>query len=309
MRNSQLERELEIFASQQAHWEEIRRTSERVEQLVQAFNNAESRELKELKAISEKAKVLEGEHLALQKRFKEAEHHIVNLERAAQSAKQNVALAQDHATELEQRNKDMETELDATRARLEETDDIRMQLDSDLALVKLQLEEKEKAERNAKVRQFYRPLINPLLNITCQEKEVQLQTEISSLQTELANLRSELEKSKQSAQPLSIISPPHWGSANGYNQVPRPSSRASTAYGGTSPVTPTDLLFRKAQFTSSRAPSVAPETPTKGAWESMHAPRPSLHPIRPVRTSYPSRAAMPSPTPSAVSKQDDGWYR
>lgn len=152
MRNSQLERELELLTSEQSHWEEVRRTSERVEQLIQAFNNAESKELSELRATSDKAKILEGEHLALQKRLKEAESRIVNLERAAQSAKQNVAMAQDHATEVEQRNKDLETELDATRARLEETEDIRMQLDSDLALVKLQLEEREQAERSAKVR-------------------------------------------------------------------------------------------------------------------------------------------------------------
>lgn len=139
-----------------------------------------------------------------------------------------------------------------------------------------------------------------------------MQTEISSLQTQLVNLRNELENPTRTPQSLSIISPPHWGGANGHSQVPRPSSRTSTAYGG-SPVTPTDLSFRKAQFTSSRAPSVAAETPVKkGVWESMHAPRPTLNPIRPTaRTSYPSRAAMPSPTPSAIStisRQENGWY-
>ncbi|GJJ08779.1 hypothetical protein Clacol_002998 [Clathrus columnatus] len=292
MRNAHLEKELDIFASENSHWDEVRRTSERVEQLAQAIKSAESRELKEYKAASDKAKILEGEHLALQKRFKDAENRIANLERAAQSAKQNVVMAQQHATELEQRNRDMEAELDATRSRLEETDEVRMQLDSDLALVKLQLEEKEKAERIAK------------------EKEVQMHTEISSLQAQIANLHSEFEKAKRLPQP-SIMSPPHWGATNGYNQVPRPSSRASTAYGGGSPVTPTDLSFRKAQFTSSPVPSIVPEGPSKGVWQSMHAPRPMLQAIRPsTRTSsYPSRDAMPSPTPSAVSKHDDGWYR
>ncbi|KAF8575915.1 hypothetical protein K439DRAFT_708741 [Ramaria rubella] len=298
-RFSQLQRDRDSLANQQSHWEELRRTSEQVEQLTRLIGAADSAEIAELKRTSDRAKVMEGEHASLQKRFKEQEAKLLNIERASQTARQGMAQAQQRASEWEKRTKELEAELDAVRARLDEADETKLQLDSDLSLVKMHLEEKEKSEKDAK------------------EQGANLRAQVSSLESQLSGVKQELERAK-SARVLPVVStssavspsPPRW--ANGYSSnspAVRPSSRASTIYGARSPVTPTDVSYRNGKFPS-RAPSVAPDSP-KGVWGSMHAPR---APTQRVSTNlpYPPRSAIPSPTPSTVSlaptQGDDGWW-
>jgi chromosome segregation ATPase len=105
----------------------------------------------ELKRASDRSKILEGEHASLQKRFKEQEAKIANIERASQTARQGMAQAQQRASEWEKRTKELEAELDATRSRLDDADEAKLQLDSDLSLMKMHMEEKDAAERAAKV--------------------------------------------------------------------------------------------------------------------------------------------------------------
>ncbi|KAF8519205.1 hypothetical protein JB92DRAFT_2828547 [Gautieria morchelliformis] len=298
-RLAQLQKDRDSLAHQQSHWEELRRTSEQVEQLARLIGAADSAEMAELKRASDRSKILEGEHSSLQKRFKEQEAKIANIERASQTARQGMAQAQQRASDWEKRTRELEAEVDAVRARLDDADEVRLQLDSDLSLVRMQLEDKEAAERVAK------------------ERETKLRAEVSSLESQLSGVKSELEKVKLEKvkqprqQPIVATSsavspsPPHWGT-NGYATEPRPSSRASTVYGGRSPVTPTDSSYRTGRHPS-RAPSVAPDSP-KGAWASMHAPAQRASTTLP----YPPRSAIPSPTPSTVSlaptQGDDGWW-
>jgi chromosome segregation ATPase len=105
----------------------------------------------QLKAASDRAKVLEGEHVSLQKRFKDQETKIANLERTSQATRQSIAQVQQRASEWEKRTKELDAELNTMRARLDEADEAKLQADSDLSFVRMQLEEKEKAEKIAKV--------------------------------------------------------------------------------------------------------------------------------------------------------------
>lgn len=145
-----------------------------------------------------------------------------------------------------------------------------------------------------------------------------MESQLSGLKSELENLKLQnlkLENLKQARQNSLVTSsavspsPPNWGTNSyGDGREPRPSSRASTVYGGRSPVTPTDVSYRTGKFPS-RAPSVAPDSP-KGVWGSMHAPRTAQRPS--TTLPYPPRSAIPSPTPSTVSlaptQGDDGWW-
>lgn len=150
-RLAQLQKDRDSLANQQSHWEELRRTSDQVEQLTRLIGAADSAEVAELKRASDRSKIMEGEHASLQKRFKEQEARIANIERASQTARQGMAQAQQRASEWEKRAKELEADLDATRARLDDADDTKLQLDSDLSLVKMHLEEKEATEKVAKV--------------------------------------------------------------------------------------------------------------------------------------------------------------
>jgi len=262
---------------QQSHWQELRQTSEQVQQLTRLISAADSAEVAQLKAASDRAKILEGEHVSLQKRFKDQESKIANLERTSQATRQSIAQAQQRASEWEKLAKELEVALDAVRARLDEADDAKLQVDSDLSLVRMQLEEKEKAEQAAK------------------ELEKKLHEDIASLKSQVSSLNADLRKSKpvniSTATPTAVSpSPPRWAS-NGYNKRTnvRPSSRASTAYGDQSPVTPTKTSNSKPCFTSPGSQG--------GVWDSIHAP---------------PRPSVVSPTPSTVSlaptQGDDGWW-
>lgn len=150
-RFAQLQKDRDDLAVQQSHWQELRQTSEQVQQLTRLISAADSAEMAQLKAASDRAKVLEGEHVSLQKRFKDQETKIANLERTSQATRQSIAQVQQRASEWEKRTKELDAELNTMRARLDEADEAKLQADSDLSFVRMQLEEKEKAEKIAKV--------------------------------------------------------------------------------------------------------------------------------------------------------------
>jgi chromosome segregation ATPase len=113
---------------------------------------ADDGELKELRRQRDRSKVLEGEHAAFQKRLKEQESRIVNSERAAVTARQNLAQAQQRSSEWERRAKDYEGQLEITRTNLDQAEQTHTQLDADYSLVTLQLEEREADSRLAQVK-------------------------------------------------------------------------------------------------------------------------------------------------------------
>jgi len=285
-RLAQLQKDKSELLTQQSRWEELRRTSDQVEQLTKLIKAADSAEMAELKSASNRAKFLEAEHTALQKKYKEQEVKIANLERSSISTRQNFAQAQQRISEWEKRASDFEAELEATRSRLEEADEVKLQLESDLSLIRMHLEKKEATEKDNK------------------ELETKLRAEISSWESQVSELKAELERVKQTRVPVPLnttMAATQFWTQNGYanGQNARPPSRASTISGDKSPMTPTvPTSNKKSQY--SGAPSEAPSSPG-GVSTSMYAPRNRAR-------QYYSRASIPSPTPSTVTQGEDGWW-
>jgi chromosome segregation ATPase len=140
--------------SQQTHWEDLRRTAEQLEHLSALVTQAQTNEpeLKELRRVRDRSKVVEGEFAALQRRYKEQEMRSTSSDRAASSARASLAQAQQRATEWEERANEHESALSEAQATREDTEDRMALLAEDHALVNMQLEEKDAEERLAKVR-------------------------------------------------------------------------------------------------------------------------------------------------------------
>ena len=65
---SQLETQRNNLMAQQKHWDDLRRTADRVESLFQQIERDDSEEVAELKRARDESKILEGEHAYLKKR-------------------------------------------------------------------------------------------------------------------------------------------------------------------------------------------------------------------------------------------------
>ena len=151
---SALRTEHDTLLLQQTHWEDLRRTTEHLEHLSALVTQVQTNEpeLKELRRVRDRSKVLEGEHAALQRRYKEQETRSTSSDRAASSARASLAQAQQRATEWEKRANEHESALSEAQAARENAEDRMIRLAEDYALVKMQLEEKDAEERLAKVR-------------------------------------------------------------------------------------------------------------------------------------------------------------
>jgi hypothetical protein len=149
-----LRTERDTLLSQQTHWEDLRRTTEQLELLSALVTQAQTNEpeLKELRRVRDRSKVLEGEYAALQRRYKEQETRSTSSDRAASSAHISLAKAQQRAAEWEERANEHESALSEEQAAREDAEDRVAQLTEDHALMKMRLEEKDAEERLAKVR-------------------------------------------------------------------------------------------------------------------------------------------------------------
>ncbi|KAG9082382.1 hypothetical protein FS749_006880, partial [Ceratobasidium sp. UAMH 11750] len=114
---SQLEGQRNTHMAQQKHWDDLRRTADRVESLVQQMEREDSEEVAELKRARDEGKILIGEHTYLKKRFEEQERRIADFTRGQQTAKQTIAQAQQQAADWERRATVAETELETQRSR------------------------------------------------------------------------------------------------------------------------------------------------------------------------------------------------
>ncbi|THU89448.1 hypothetical protein K435DRAFT_969104 [Dendrothele bispora CBS 962.96] len=289
-----LQKQYDEISSQQGHWESLRRASEQIEMLTSLIGQADNEELKELRRVRDRSKVLEGEHAALQKRFNQLETKATSNEKATASAKQSLSQAQQRATEWEKRAREYEAQLERTKTELEQTEQTHVQMQTDYASMQSQLEEHEANARLA------------------QNQETRLRDEIAALEAKATLLQKELEKAKTAPAPASRSVPKV---TNGY-AYPRPDSRASTMNGDRS-MTPNGNSHRSATPTN---PSV---------WDSMHAPSGVVaygyqgpQNIHAPKSRYPSnigrgtprasysRAQAPSPTPSTTSAftvDEEGW--
>ncbi|KAJ7480041.1 hypothetical protein B0H11DRAFT_2157981 [Mycena galericulata] len=311
-----LQKQHDHLTSQQSHWDDLRHASGQIEMLTNLIGQADNEELKELRHIRDRSKVLEGEHTALLKRFKDQEGKVSNSEKAALTARQSLSQAQQRSSEWEKRAKEYEAQLEMTKTKLDQVEQTQSQLDADYSLVKLQLEEREADERLAKDRD------NKL-----RDQIVVLEAKVNQLQVELDRSRTRT-PTKGAPAPAPAPAPsPYRNITNG--GANRPSSRASTVYPSRPP--------------SPSARSITPPGPS--VWDSMHAPRkppngvhnssaasmhaPVAHTPTPASrysslgnkrlppsqaySRYPQvPAAPPSPTPSTVSlaptQGPDGWW-
>lgn len=119
--------------------------------LTSLIGQADNEELKELRQVRDRSKMLEGEHAALLKRFKDQEVKLLNGEKAALAARQSLAQAQQRSSEWEKRAKEYEAQLEMTQTKLDQAEQTQSRLDADYSLASLQLEEREAEERLAKV--------------------------------------------------------------------------------------------------------------------------------------------------------------
>ncbi|CAE6430986.1 unnamed protein product [Rhizoctonia solani] len=297
---SQLENQRNTLMAQQKHWDDLRRTAERVEGLCQQMEREDSEEVVELKRAVDESKILQGEHAYLKKRFEDQERRIADFTRGQQTAKQTITQAQQQAAEWERRAKEADTELDSYRSRAEELEDANTRLHEDFT--QLQLKVKDLTDNEEKHKQQSQ---------TMQNQIVTLEHQLDAIKTELA----------EAARPQTPVAPvpQRNGVVTGLSAAhPRSLSRLSQ---GTQVYTPTrqgslhgpnGIVNGKLDVSSgSESPSI------EGAWASMHAP--SNDGLAPPRTPRPSHARqaqhhrprVPSPTPSIIStitRDDDGWY-
>lgn len=149
-----LRKETDALVSQQSHWEDLRRTNEQLEQLAALVSQAQTNEpeLKELRRVRDRSKVLEGEYAAIQRRYKEQETRVASSERAASTARTSLAQAQQRAAEWEQRANEDEAALEEAQAARDQAEDRVAQLEAEYSIWRMQLDEKEAEERLAKVR-------------------------------------------------------------------------------------------------------------------------------------------------------------
>jgi chromosome segregation ATPase len=94
---------------------------------------------------------LEGEFNNLQRRFKDQETKLMNLDRTMATVRQTLSQAQQRAVEWEKRAKEADTDISSIRSQLEEEGGAKAQLDSEISLLKVQLQEKEADERLTQV--------------------------------------------------------------------------------------------------------------------------------------------------------------
>ncbi|KAL1688021.1 hypothetical protein GGG16DRAFT_60865 [Schizophyllum commune] len=271
-----LQKRLDEVQSHDEQWDTLRRACAQMTELSSMMGQTDTRELQELREVRDRAKVLEGEHAALKRRFKEQDGKMANAEKIAFTARQSLTQAQQRASEWERRAKEYEANLELTRTKLEHAEQTHAQLDADHSVAKLQLEEREADDRLAK------------------DRENKMRETISALEAKVRLLQTELQAAVLKA------AQPKTNGTNGVNghSIHRPSSRTSTVYADSRAATPT----------LSHAPSPTP------ARASMYAPVPSRYPGvgqgTPKSRSY-KNYRIPSPTPSVVSivtQGEDGWW-
>ncbi|PBL01426.1 hypothetical protein ARMGADRAFT_1160623 [Armillaria gallica] len=277
-----LRKQKEDLTTNSSQWDSLRQASEQIQMVANLMRQSEDEELNELKRIRDKSKLLEGEHSALQKRFKDQEGRISNSEKAAFTARQSLSQAQQRAIEWEKRAKEYEGKLEHTQTMLDQAEQTQGQLDTDYSLVKMQLEEHEADGRLAK------------------DRETRLREQISALEAKIRVMQTEFERSRNA----NVKTP---AAARPRNGVPRPESRASTKYSRSRSVTPNGHTPPK--------PSVWDSIHAPKSNGAAYSPSPrypaALSRGTPKRRSQ-VPLAPPSPTPSTVSLaptvDEDGWW-
>ena len=295
--------ERDRLLSRQDHWEEMHRAAEQIQLLTSQVNEADNEELRHLRDYHDRTRPLEGEYNSLQRRFKDQETKLANLDRTMAAVRQTLAQAQQRAVEWEKRAKETDSEITDIRSQLEETSNSKTQLDSEVSLLMAQLQEKEADECLTQVSCNSHERQDDKLMIL-QDRESKLRDQVASLEEHISRLKAEASKPPVVA-PVAITS-----ATNGYKFEPpdRSESRASTIHLHSRSATPVNTKPARAQLTAN------------GVWNSMHNPyRANGIPHRMpngngLSASKPNGASTraPSPAASIVSTaptvDEDGWW-
>ncbi|KAG6890997.1 hypothetical protein C0992_011274 [Termitomyces sp. T32_za158] len=294
-----LQQQYNVIVAQQSNWDELRRASEKIDNLTSLIDNEE---VQELRRNRDRTKNLEHDHAALQRRLMELETKMGNSERTVVTVKQNLAQAQQRSSEWERRAKESESQLEITLTKLDQAEQSHAQLDADYSIVKLQLEEREENDR------------------LIQDRYNKLQERISFWENKYHRLQEELDQTQ------AIMAPrPYRNITNGTHPTTRSESRTSTIA--------IDRSATPQQNFRNPVSAVRSSTPTGSGtvWDSMHAPKTDTYKYATLsqapsptasRTHHPqsgyefhpqvSSYRSVSPTPSTVSltlrQDEDGWY-
>ena len=129
----------------------MHRAAEQIQLLTSQVNEADTEELRQLRDYHDRTRPLEGEFSNLQRRFKDQEAKLVSLDRTMGTVRQTLTQAQQRAVEWEKRAKEADAEISSIRGGLEEACSAKVELDSEISLLKVQLHEKEADERLTQV--------------------------------------------------------------------------------------------------------------------------------------------------------------
>ena len=230
----------------------MHRAAEQIQLLTSQVSEADNEELRQLRDYHDRTRPLEGEYNNLQRRFKDQETKLANLDRTMATVRQTLAQAQQRAVEWEKRAKEADAEISSVSSQLEETSGANEQLDSEVSLLKAQLQEKEADERLTQVSCISHKQRGVELMIL-QDRESKLRDQVATLEEQVTQLKAEVSKPPVVAP--TAITP----AINGYKfeQPSRSESRASTVYTQSRSATPVNTKPTRAQMAS-------------GVWNSMH---------------------------------------
>lgn len=99
----------------------------------------------------ERARVLEAENAALQKRLKDTDVKLSHADKTANAALQTLTQAQQRSTEWELRAKEYEGQLEMVQTKLEQAEQTHAQLEADYNIAQVHLEEHQADSRLVQV--------------------------------------------------------------------------------------------------------------------------------------------------------------
>jgi len=282
----------------------MHRAAEQIQLLTSQVNEADNEELRQLRYYHDRTRPLEGEYNNLQRRLKDQEAKLTNLDRTMATVRQTLTQAQQRATEWEKRAKEADAEISTIRSHLEEADGAKTQLDSEVSLLKVQLQEKEADERLTQVSRILRGRRSNVALTILQDRESKLRDQVAVLEEQVARLEAEVSTPPVAAP--TAITP----STNGYKfeQPVRSESRGSTVYVQSRSATPVGASPAQAQLASN------------GVWDSMHNHYQANDVSHQMSNGSESSASKRkgvgirsvSPTTSVVSTaptvDEDGWW-
>ena len=126
-----------------------RRAAEQLELLTELIKQRNSKDLEESLIFRDRSKTLEGEHNALLKRFREQESKLSNIERASATTRQNLAQAQQRASDWEKRAADFESLHERAKQQAEQSEDGRRKAETETSTI-IASNSKTQAEQQVK---------------------------------------------------------------------------------------------------------------------------------------------------------------